>query len=58
MAGQQSHKGPKQGNEDCDFTCPEIVEVSPDGKQKLCGKACTKVKGHSSSHYCSTHGAY
>lgn len=58
MAGQSSQKGPQQGSDDCDFTCPEIVEVSSDGKQKLCGKACPKAKGHGSSHTCSKHGNY
>jgi hypothetical protein len=57
MSAQHSHQGTQKGNDDCDFTCPEIVE-QPDGTQKACGKACPKAKGHGSAQTCSKHGNY
>jgi hypothetical protein len=42
-----------EGFEDCDESCS--VQETLGHK---CGKACTKIKNHGGSHYCSVHGAY
>ena len=51
--GASDLQATSEGYEDCDASC-EFQETLG----HKCGKACTKVKNHGGSHYCSVHGAF
>ncbi len=49
-------KNAQKGSYDCPATCDKIVGENI--YAKVCGKECTKFKGHPGAHYCADHGEF